>query len=70
MVRVISVTVAIKDKDRYIIERGDVVLYITGGPERAEINVRTDEKNDPAGKRNKDKDNIRDLIIPGVNDND
>jgi hypothetical protein len=70
MIRVVSITVAAKDGDRYIIERGDIVLYMAGGPERAEVNVGTDKKNDPAGKRDEDRDNIRDPVVPGVNDND
>jgi hypothetical protein len=68
IIRMVSITVATKDGDRYITERRDIVLYITGGPERAEINVGTNKKSDPAGKRNGDRDNIRDLIVPGIND--
>ena len=70
MIRIVSVTVAVKDRGRYMIEKGDIVLYITGGSEWAEVNVGTDKKNDLAGKRSKDKDNIRNLIVPEVNDND
>jgi hypothetical protein len=70
IIRVVSVAVAAKDKGGYMVERGGIVLYITGGPERAEVDVGTDKKNDPAGKRDGDRNNIRDLIVPGINNND
>jgi hypothetical protein len=70
IVRIVGVTVTAKDRGRYMVERGGVVLYIASGPERTEINVGIDKKNDPAGKRDGDRDNIRDLVVPGVNDND
>jgi hypothetical protein len=70
IIRMVNITVTAKGGNGYMAERGDIVSYMAGGPERAEIDVGIDEKDNPAGKRDGDKDGIRDPVVPGVNDND
>jgi hypothetical protein len=70
MIHIVSITIVVKDRGGYIIERGGIVSYIAGGPERAEMDIGTDKKNDPAGKRDEDKNDIRDLVVPGVSNSD